>query len=122
MSKNRMTGGGAGGGPGSKSLSKVNTYFTGAPARRVNPGGADQLGQQMGNHTTGSSRVLPNPATPLKVGAFGGPGSTELGNSCAVNTVCGPGGSRSVSKAGTNSQYGEVAGTVRPPGRSFDSK
>jgi hypothetical protein len=122
MSKNRMTGGGAGGGPGSKSLARVNQYFTGQPSTRVSPKGVSQLGSSMGNHATGSSRVLPNPGTPLKAGAFGGPGSTELGNSCAVGTVCKPGGSRTIHPTAGQAQHGPVAGTVRPPGRSFDDR
>ena len=46
----------------------------------------------------------------------------ELGNECAVNTQCGPGGSRTVMPAGGQGQHGPVAGTVRPPGRSFDDR
>ena len=60
----------------------------------------------------------------MKMGSLpkGGPGGVELGNECAVATVCKPGGSRQVMPAGGQGQHGPVAGTVRPPGRSFDDR
>ena len=51
----------------------------------------------MGNHTMGSGRTLPNPATPIYGAALP---NKELGNERAVNTQCGPGGSRTVMPAG----------------------
>ena len=67
---NQLSKGGAAGGPGSRALTpKVTTYFGGQPSQRVNPGGADQLGQAMSNHVTGDMggrrTKLPNPATPM---------------------------------------------------------
>jgi len=109
-----------GGGIGSRSMAKTTIYNSGRPSQRVNPGGADQLGQSMGNHTMGSGRTLANPATPMYGAAMP---NKELGNSCAVGTVAKPGGSRTLyGQSGTNQQYGPVEGTVRPPGRSFDDK
>jgi hypothetical protein len=55
-----------GGGLASKALTPaVNVYFGGRPSSKVNPGGVDQLGQQMSNDSTDGGRVLPNPGTPM---------------------------------------------------------
>ena len=58
--RNQLSGrGGPGGGPASRSLTpKVTTYFGGQPSQRVNPGGADALGQAMGNHSTDSGKAV----------------------------------------------------------------
>jgi hypothetical protein len=117
MATNKLSKGGAGGGPGSRSAARVNTYFTGQSARAQNPGGVAQIGQSQGNHSTDSAKILRGGVEPVRGAALT---NHELGNECAVNTVCGPGGSRTVAKAGTNAQHGPVAGTVRPPGRGFD--
>lgn len=90
-----------GGGPGSRALGKPTTYFTGQPSQRVNPGGAGQLGQTLGNHSTGNSKTLRNPATPMYGGSFGGPGSTKLGNETALRAGQGPGAGREVSRCGS---------------------
>lgn len=119
MSKNRMTGGGAGGGPGSRSLAKVTTYMTGRPSERTSPRGVSQYGSSIGNHATDSGKMLTKGVEPVVTGALP---NHELGNECAVNTKCGPGGSRTVMPAGGQAQHGPVAGTVRPPGRSFDDR
>lgn len=111
MSKgsNRLTGGGG-------AAVKTTRYFTGQPSQRVNPGGADQLGQSMGNHSTSSGRTLRNPATPLHGGAMRSP---KLGNECAVRTVAGPGGSRTINATGGQGQHGPVAGSPKPSGRDI---
>jgi hypothetical protein len=109
---NQLSGrGGPAGGPSSRSLTpKVTTYFGGQPSQRVNPGGADQQGQAMGNHSTDNGRVLRNPATPLSAGAFGGPGSTKLGNEVALNVGGGGVGTGRTlyGQSGTQSQHGAV--------------
>jgi hypothetical protein len=46
----------------------------------------------------------------------------ELGNECAVRTVAGPGGSRTVSPTGGQGQHGPVEGRVKPEGRDILSE
>jgi hypothetical protein len=124
MSKNRMTGGGAGGGPGSRAMHAPTTYFTGHPGTKVSPKGVSQFGGSYGDHATASGKVLRGAIEPVKMGSMpnGGPGGVPLGVEVAQSTVCGPGGSRTVMRSGGQAQHGPVAGTVRPPGRSFDDR
>jgi hypothetical protein len=117
---NQLSKGGAGGGVGSRALSpKTNVYFGGHQASQVNPGGADQLGQQTSNHSTDSGEKLPNPATPLYGGSMPGVGATKLGNETALNVGGGgPGIGRTLyGQSGTNQQYGPAAGKPAPQGR-----
>jgi hypothetical protein len=121
--RNQLSGrGGPAGGPSSKALTpKVTTYFGGQPSQRVNPGGADQQGQQMSNHSTDSGRVLPNPATPMYGGSFGGPGSTKLGNEVALNVGGGGVGTGRVlyGQSGTQAQHGPVNPGKPTPARDI---
>jgi hypothetical protein len=76
--------------------------------------------QAMGNKSTEHTRRL-NPIENLR-GAqrpAGSPGGVDLGNKVAARTVCGPGGSREVSKSGSQQQWGPVAGTPKPQGREI---
>ena len=117
MKRNQLSRGGPGGGPSSKALApKVTTYFGGQPSQRVNPGGADQQGQQMSNHSTDSGRVLPNPATPMIAGKMPDVGATKLGNEVALNVGGGgPGTGRNLyGQSGTNAQHGPAAGKPAP--------
>jgi hypothetical protein len=84
--------------------SRVNVKVpvrTGTPNRVVYPGGADQLGQHMGNHSTQSGRTLSNPATPLYGGKALSP--TRMGNEIAQSTIAGVGGSRTIHARGSQS-------------------
>ena len=117
--------GGKGGGPGSRSLAKVNTYFTGQPSQRVAPGGVDQLGQAMSNHVTGDmggrSTKLPNPATPMIAGKMPGVGATKLGNEVALNVGGGgPGAGRTLyGQSGVQGQHGPVNPGKPTPAREI---
>jgi hypothetical protein len=119
MAKNSLSKGGAGGRPSSKALGKPTQYFVGQPSQRVAPGGADQLGQAMSNRATDSGKVLRNPATPMISGNLVRPGQPEMGNTLAVATVCGVGGSRTIVPTGGQAQHGPVAGTPKPQGREI---
>jgi hypothetical protein len=119
----RASGGAGGGGINSRATAKVTTYHAGYPGQRVNPGGADQLGQAMGNHTTdGGGKVLPNPAVPMYGGGLVRPGQPALGNEVAYATTAGPGGSRTVMRSGSQGQQGPVAGSPKPEGRPILSE
>jgi hypothetical protein len=75
--------GGRGGGPGSKSLSGVTTYYGGRPSDRVSPGGVSQVGSNMGNHSTdGGGKVLRGAVEPMMSGKLIRPGQPEMGNNC----------------------------------------
>jgi hypothetical protein len=116
---NQLSKGGVAGGPGSRSLSKVNTYFGGRPSDRVSPGGVSQAGSAFGNHATdGGGKTLRGGVEPMMSGKLMRPGQPEMGNTLAPSTVCGPGGSRSVSKSG--SQHG-LASTPAPIGPTKDT-
>jgi hypothetical protein len=113
----RTSGGPGGGGINSRATAKVTVYHAGYPASRVAPGGVDQLGQAMGNKATDSGgRPLPNPATPMISGTLMRPGQPEMGNTLAVATVCGVGGSRTIVPTGGQAQHGPVARHTQTPG------
>jgi hypothetical protein len=88
-----------GGGIGSRAIGKPTTYFTGQPGQRVNPGGASQIGEAVGNHTMqGKTNYR---GDPVRAGAVGGAGSTPLGNAKALDVGGGgPGVGRTVMKSG----------------------
>lgn len=122
MGKNQMSKGGAGGGPGSKSLAKVNTYFTDhQSARGVNPGHVAQFGEAQGNRAM--DKQTNYRGDPKGTAAPAG-GAAPLGNAVATNVGGGgPGTGRVLyGQCGTQQQYGKPEGTVRPPGRSFDDR
>jgi hypothetical protein len=85
--------------------SPASPVRTGAPRQHIHPGGVAQLGQRQGSHTTGSSdsgnrgERLVGPKQPISV---------KLGNEVAANTVCCPGGSRTVMRVGVQSTHGPV--------------
>jgi hypothetical protein len=85
---------------------------TSGPNRVVNPAGAAQIGAHLGNHSERGS-TGGNPATPLYGGRALNP--TPMGNQIAASTKSGPGGSRTIYKAGYQCQYGAaVQGPSRP--------
>jgi hypothetical protein len=111
-------GGGPGGGIGSRAVSKPTTYFTGQPSTRINERGVSQIGQQMGNHSMDSGgKPLTKSVEPVRAGAMGGPGSTKLGNECALNVGGGgPGKGRVVYGSRTQQQHGGPAGKLAGQG------
>jgi hypothetical protein len=120
MSKTRT---GAGGGINSR-VNVTKPVRTGQPATKISPRGVSQYGSSIGNHSTDSGRVLTKGVETTHQGPMGGPGSVKLGNEVALNVGGGgPGKGRVLyGQCGTQSQYGPVEGTVRPPGRSFDDR
>jgi hypothetical protein len=113
------SGGPGGGGIGSRATAKVTQYFTGKPSERIGVGGVAQFGSAVGDHVAGldgGSRATGYRGDPVRVGAMP---NRELGNECAVRTVAGPGGSRSVSRTGSQQQWGPVEGKVKPEGRDI---
>ena len=123
MSKNRMTGGGAAGGPGSRAMHAPTTYFTGHPGTKISPRGVSQIGSSMGNHSMDNAgKKLTKSVEPVRQGLvpIGGPHGVPLGVEVAASTVCGPGGSRSVSKSG--SQHGLVTNPAPIGGKDILSE
>ena len=123
---NQLSKGSAAGGPGSRALTpKTSVYFGGQPSQRVNPGGADQLGQATSNHVTGDmggrSTKLPNPATPMIAGKMPGVGATKLGNEVALNVGGGGVGTGRTlyGQSGVQGQHGPVAGSTKPAGKDI---
>jgi hypothetical protein len=98
-----------GGGMGSKAEAKTTVYHRGQPAQRTSEAAVSQIGSQMGNKAMDSSRVMPNPASPLDSGALVRSGQPPLGQEVAYSTVCGPGGSRTVKKSGGQGMHGAPA-------------
>jgi hypothetical protein len=88
--------------------SRVNVepgYRHGQQKKRTIPAGVAQIGQRQGNHFThGGSTDYSG------VNLFGGQGyPSRLGNRVAVETNCGPGGSRTIYKTGTQGVTGAPA-------------
>ena len=81
----------SGGGISSNKLVNVGVKSGAATANKMSPGGAAQLG----------SATIQNP-TQLKEGTMK---QVELGNAVAPSTTCGPGGSRTVSKPGSQGTH-----------------
>jgi hypothetical protein len=112
----QTTGGPGGGGINSRATAKLTTYHAGYPSQRINPGGVAQYGSAVGNHVAGldgGSKSTGYRGDQVRMGAMP---NRELGNECAVRTVAGPGGSRSVMPTGGQGQHGPVAGKVKPQG------
>jgi hypothetical protein len=100
--------------PGGGAKSRVNVepgYHHGQPKKRTIPAGVAQIGQRQGNHFThGASSDYGG------VNLFGGQGyPSELGNRLAVETKCGPGGSREVMRSGSQGMTGAPAKGNPPP-------
>jgi hypothetical protein len=102
---------------------KTRTYFTGQPSQKISPGGVAQFGSAVGDHVagglSGGGRSTGYRGDQVKMGPLP---NRELGNECAVRTVAGPGGSREVSRTGTQGQHGPVEGRVKPEGRDILSQ
>ncbi len=77
---------------------------TGSPRERVRPSGVAQYGQAQGSHAMrvgdtgyrGINAMAGKPGTP-----------SRMGNEVAATTVCGPGGSRTVMKSGSQGRQAE---------------
>jgi hypothetical protein len=93
------------GGGSNKQVTKPVKYGDPRGARVVNPPGASQLGQHLGNHSDrGTSKG--NPASPLYGGAVGGKINVKLGNQVSAEYRQGPGGGRTVMAKGTQDCHG----------------
>jgi hypothetical protein len=74
----------------------------------MSPAGVSQLGGHMGDHATGSGKILPGGGRSL----YAGPGYNNVGP-----TPCGegPGAGRDVQRSGGQGQHGPVAGVPFEP-------
>ena len=111
MARNQLSKGGAGGGPGSKSLAKTTSYFTGQPGTKINPGGVSQFGGAVGNHSSDPGRTSGYRGEPVRMGQV--PGGVPLGNATALSAGQGPGSGRTVMRRG--SQHGVSPATPIGP-------
>jgi hypothetical protein len=93
-----------GGGIGSKATNAPTTYFTGQPSTKVSPRGVSQIGSSMGNHAMNDAgKILRGQPEPVRAGAMGKMGNTELGNACALDVgKGGPGTGRVTSQSGSH--------------------
>jgi hypothetical protein len=90
---------------------------TGAPRERIRHSGVAQIGQRVGNHVTNQGATGYGGINPFGAGQ-GYP--SELGNTLAARTVCGPGGSREVMRSGSQGMTGAPAkGNPKPAGTLF---
>ena len=89
----------------------------GSPRKGVHVPGVNQLGAHVGDKGTNRPHSTGYRGEPL----FGAPAfQSELGNSVAARTVCGPGGSREVMRTGSQGTHGEVnRGNPAPVGEIF---
>ena len=93
----------------------------GTPRREVRPGGTNQLGYKYGTHNTEAGQGTLDYRGQKLYGGAGYP--SRLGNEVAENTVCKPGGSRTLyGKSGSQMQYGANAGSPKPQGREILSE
>jgi hypothetical protein len=98
---NQLSRGGPGGGMGSRVVKQVSPR-PGHVAQRIHPGGVSQLGQAVGNHITDGRRSATNyRGDRMVVGELSRPGQPRLGNEVAFTTQAGAGGSRTVSRCGS---------------------
>ena len=79
---------------------------TGTPKQRIVPSGVAQIGQRQGNHVTEQGATGYGGINPMS-GKAGFP--SELGNTVAASTQCGPGGSRNIYARGTQGVQGAPA-------------
>jgi hypothetical protein len=96
----------SGGGITSKNVKQVG-YRTGKGSRAATPGGVGQLGEMVGDHVTEGRHSSGYRGEPLFKGPAynkGGP----FGNELVAATVCKPGGSREVSRTGSQGCHGPV--------------
>jgi hypothetical protein len=85
---------------------------TGAPRERIRHSGVAQIGQRVGNHVTNQGATGYGGINPFGAGQGY---RSELGNSLAVETQCGPGGSREVMRSGSQGMTGAPAKGNPPP-------
>jgi hypothetical protein len=85
----------------------------GKPREGINVVAVSRLGAMQGNHVTERGKTLPNPPEPL-VGKQR-PISVTMGNAVAYGTKAGPGGSRTIYRAGV--QHTTPAPNEMPKGR-----
>jgi hypothetical protein len=107
------------GGGGYKSTQHVEKPVrTGVGNRGVSVGRVGQLGQMQGNHVTADGGKSTNyrGEGPIHQGAAFRP--VEMGNAVAASTKCGPGGSRTIYKTGSQDQHGS-GGAPKPAGRDI---
>jgi hypothetical protein len=77
-----------------------------------------KVGRLVNHPTDGGGKTLRGGVEPMMSGKLVRPGQPEMGNTLAAATVCGVGGSRSVSKSG--SQHG-LASSPAPIGPTKDT-
>jgi hypothetical protein len=100
---------GGGGGYGSKNVVHPNVK-TGRGNLGVSVGRTGQLGNMQGSHTTDGKETSYRGEGPIHQGPAFRP--VEMGNAVAASTKCGPGGSRTIYRTGSQDQHG---GTGGPP-------
>ncbi len=119
---NRLSKGGAGGGPGSRQVHRQEVR-EGKPRHGKNVRAVSQIGSSMGNHSTegrSADKIL-RKAVERMEGGRGTP--SELGNSVALNIgKGGPGKGRQVYFTGSQQTHGPVVGNSRPKGRDILSE
>jgi hypothetical protein len=98
----KLSGGGI---QGNKVVNKPVRYGDPGGARIVSPSGVSQIGGAQGAVRRGSNITSQNSAVPVMKGPVGGGINVKLGNQVAAETVCGVGGSRTVSKSGSQSHH-----------------
>jgi hypothetical protein len=114
--------GGPAGGYGSKVVKEVGTR-AGQVAKMKNPAAVSQIGSAVGNHLSDGPRSATNyKGDKMVLGDLVRPGQPRMGNEVAFNTQAGPGGSRDVSKTGSQGMHGQPTGTPWSPGRGFDER
>jgi hypothetical protein len=89
----------------------------GPGARAIDKNWVAQIGSSQGNHATMKSKILPD----HRADPYGGPSfrPAPMGSTVAAQTVCGPGGSRTVMRSGQQGTHGNVnPGDPRPTRRS----
>jgi hypothetical protein len=104
----------------SKNVVRPNVK-TGRGNLGVSVGSVSQLGNKIGNHVTADGGKSTNyrGEGPIHQGPALRP--VEMGNAVAASTVCGPGGSRTIYKSGSQDQYGS-GGAPKPSGREILSE
>jgi hypothetical protein len=105
--------------PGGGINSRVNVSVpvrTGQKAEGISPRGVSQIGASIGNHSTDQGSNLSYKGEKWFDGKVPAGGAVKLGNEVAQATVCGVGGSRQVSKAGSQGQHGSANPGQSTPG------
>ena len=108
----------SGGGITGNKLVRVGVKGGSRSTQPVSPAGMSQYGTAQGGRIKGTGSFTginsaKNVFEAKKADA------TPMGNAIAASTVCGPGGSRTVYRSGTNAVHGPVAGPAPIQGRSI---